>query len=112
MKSIKSSDITDYMHCPKKYHFDRTKLDGWDMGILIVVNRNNKIGIKPVLSKINDGLIDEVGWLKGGLEELRSRLTKLEQLGLLQKEVTPYFGGDKSTWSVTDQAREEFEGLK
>jgi len=87
-------------------------LDGWDLGILIVVNRENSINIKPVFSKISSELVSEVGWLKGGEEELKQRLTKLENLGLLKKEVSPFFGCDSTKWEVTDLARKEFEGLK
>ena len=91
---------------------DTENLDGWDLGILIVIHRRNYIGHKSIFSVINSELISEVGWLKGGTEELEERLAKLERQGLLAKEVTPLFSGDKRTWSITEKARERFEGLR
>ena len=87
-------------------------MDGWDLGILIVVHRANNVNIKPVFSVIDRELVSEVGWLKGGSDELVNRLEKLEQFGYLKKEVTVFFGGDKVTWSITDKARAKFEGLR
>lgn len=61
----------------------RKQIDGWDLGILIRLNRRT-FGLP--FDRVRSELISEVGWLKGGDNELKERLQKLEKLGLIRRE--------------------------
>lgn len=80
-----------------------SELDGWDLGILIRLRQwaslyEKRSGGLP-LERVNAELVSEVGWLKGGEEELQARLAKLELRGLVghkgEGEFTLYFITDK-----------------
>lgn len=97
---------------PPEYLEMIPQLDGYDLGILIRLGRwediyKNRNGGLP-LDRVYSELISEVGWLKGGEEELQERLAKLEQLGLIGHKGE----GDSTVFFITDKAREKFEGLR
>jgi len=81
-------------------------LDGWDLGILIRLKQwaslyEKRSGGLP-LERVNAELVSEVGWLKGGEEELQARLTKLELRGLVGHKGE----GDLTLYFITDKGKE------
>lgn len=74
-------------------------MDGWDLGILIVIDRRNSIGQSCILSTIDSDLIAEMGWLKA--KDLVNRLNKLKELGHLTTVKSLY----ETTWSITDKGK-------
>ena len=94
-------------------------LDGWDCGILVRVRHHNRTfkrrddyyGI--TFEHIRSELISEVGWLKGGGEELEERLKNLVELGYLSVVKTKVLkDGETRFWKITQKAMDNFEGLK
>ena len=70
--------------------------DGWDLGILIRLHRWEKLGFDRVMSE----LISEVGWLKGGDDELKERLDSLIEEGLIKTR----HNGVEEVYSLTEWA--------
>jgi len=100
---------------------DKSKLDGYDLGILIRVHRHNLVfrhrddyfGI--TMDMVMSELISEAGWLKGGYCELNERLKKLEKIGYLFSFNIPSYKNKHCCiryWKITQKALDEFEGLR
>ena len=71
--------------------------DGWDLGILIRLHRWRKgLGFDRVMGE----LISEVGWLKGGDDELKERLDSLIEEGLIKTR----HNGVEEVYSLTEWA--------
>lgn len=84
---------------------EKSKMDGWDLGILIRLRRRSNMGHKIPFDMVMGELISEVGWLKGGDEELKERIEKLEAFGLISHEIH----GDFPVYFITEKGKEMFK---
>lgn len=92
----------------------RSKMDGYDLAILIRLNRWGNCERGLSLTRLYSEVVSEIGWLKRGEEELLERVRKLESFGLVNVEEAdiPIYGSSDMVkvhyTRITDRAREEF----
>lgn len=82
--------------------------DGWDLGILIRLKRWGKLSFR----RVEGELISEVGWLKGGDDELEERLNGLIEEGLIVREDNQHYPSSprEAYYIITQEGRDYIHG--